>query len=175
MLLLWLLIIIFVEGVEQNDNESIKQQFENQLFIDPNNTNLLVKYGDLLREKYSDYNQSKWCYDRALSINPNISLAHQGIAYLLQHSDCNQAIKHIKFALEIEPKNEEYWYNYGCLLFNKFGYNEESILCLQTAISLNESYGEAYHGLGIMLIYYIKNLVVFIIMRVNGAMKKQYN
>jgi TolB-like protein/tetratricopeptide (TPR) repeat protein len=87
-------------------------------------------------------------FQRALELNPNLSLAHHWYAMLLQ---CNgryeEALKHRQRAMELDPVTPIIVCALGDTLY-LLGESERAIAALQKALELDHSLDQAYVGVG---------------------------
>ncbi|MEW5937141.1 MAG: tetratricopeptide repeat protein [Candidatus Thermoplasmatota archaeon] len=70
-------------------------------------------------------------------------------AALVLMGECEEGLKCLDMALEINPENEITWVNKGNALF-RMGKHEEAMECFQRAIDLNPNYEVAWNNLGNM-------------------------
>lgn len=86
-----------------------------KLKSDPNNTDLLVKAGDLYQAAHQ-FKEAAGYYDKALQINPkNVPIRTQMASCLYYQGDIDGAISQLQQALRYDPKDANSLFNLGMI------------------------------------------------------------
>jgi serine/threonine-protein kinase len=136
-------------------NRSPQEQFEHARFAAEKAIALDPALGDAHRALASVYGDHLWRWDdadreyrRALELNPNDAIAHNGYASLLLYRRrFDEALQHSRRALELDPSSALIGIGRGTAL--RFsGHNEEAILHLRETLRLHPKFGPALLHLG---------------------------
>ena len=113
----------------------------------PNDAHSHVLYATVLRER-SLYPQAAGQYRKAIELETGRAAAHAGLAltYDLMKQPEDAEREHLK-ALDLAPKNAEYWNNFGFSLF-VIGKLDAAISAFEHALGLDPSLLIAYNNLG---------------------------
>ena len=95
-----------------------------------------------------DWSGAEREFQRALELNPNSAMAHQGYAmYFVAMGKFNQALDEIKRAEELDPLSLHIIADRGWFLFHAHR-PDEAIAQLQKALDLDSNFGMAHYTLG---------------------------
>jgi len=89
-------------------------------------------------------------FTEAVNIDDGNDLAHYytGLLAFHQFQDLGTARKHLKKALDLDPSQAEYQYQYAAILQSD-GQAEAAVPFLQAALERNPKHGQAYYRMGI--------------------------
>jgi tetratricopeptide (TPR) repeat protein len=140
-------------GKENIENQAISI---NQSPIQPGVSSLEENASTLNDRGVDLYAQGKYdeaikCYDEAIEIDPQSSLAwnNKGAA-LFSLGKYDEALQAYDRAIEIAPKYASAWNNKGSALYNEGKYNE-AIQAYDRAIDIDSEYANAWHNNGLAL------------------------
>ncbi len=92
------------------DLTAAEKEFEQELQIDPANSNSAYELGEL-RRKANRFDEAEQFFEQALQHYPDFPEAQLGLAAVLQAKKLNdQAVIHARQAVAIDPENEVGWY-----------------------------------------------------------------
>ncbi len=87
-------------------------------------------------------------HEKALELDPDLSLAHANLIILYGRTNQRQkAEEHFRAAVRIDPNHADSYYNYGVLLL-KEGKDAEAEEMFRKAVEANPFHSQAYHNLG---------------------------
>lgn len=91
-------------------------------------------------------------WQRILSVRPSDAVVMSTVAHLLaQRGRRDEAIVHLRRALELNGGHAPSWFNLGFMLQEQ-GAHHEAISSFDHAIKLNEKLDQAYYGRGLSLV-----------------------
>ncbi|MFQ6609695.1 MAG: tetratricopeptide repeat protein [Fidelibacterota bacterium] len=98
----------------------------------------------------NDYDGAIKMYEKALSIDPNFSIAHFRLAYLhYKIGDYETCISHLESNIKIDPKAYKAYKLMGDT-YSKMGDTENAIKNYMNSIEANRNYDKAYFALGLL-------------------------
>lgn len=90
-------------------------------------------------------------HEKALELDPNLSLAHANLIILYGRTNQPQkAEEHFRAAIRIDPNHADSYYNYGVQLFKDRKYADAEEM-LRKAVEINPYHAQALHNLGFAL------------------------
>ncbi len=112
---------------------------------------LMAGLGILTWKQTQVWHDSESLWRWALAVNPVSSMAHYNLGEVLQRDGrLEEAIDHIRLALQGDPTDEQAHYNLGVLLHRR-GELDEAVVRYRRAIQINPGKVEARINLGIVL------------------------
>jgi tetratricopeptide (TPR) repeat protein len=132
----------------QDKNEEAIASMRKALALNPKKDSYYFELGALM-EKAGDYKGSIEKMRQAIELNPLHSNAHNflGYMYALEGYDLDQALKHLKKALTIQPRNGYFLDSLGWIYFKK-GEPKKALTQIQKALIYTEPDPVLYDHLG---------------------------
>lgn len=134
-----------------NNRERCFEILSEALCLSDRNPYILTNLGNLMMIE-KKYDSAHKYYTEALIYNPQNPIPYHGLGhiYKLHTKDMNKAEECYRKAIELEPENPDYKYDYGILLY-QCGKYHEAATAFATAIRQNPEHIEAKNYLGIIL------------------------
>jgi len=133
-------IFAFKTWSRNHDWNTRKALFKSGLKTQPWNAKMHYNFGNVLKEEGQTREAIKH-YKTALRLWPDYVLAHNNLATLLENHE--EALHHLKMALNIDPWHQNSLYNMG-VLYRERGDCSRAIPLLEKCISLEPNYERAY-------------------------------
>ena len=135
-----------VAGQRGDFREGVRRIID-ALKIRPNATDGYINLGRMQAE-LKDYAGAGASYRQALSLDPNLPLAHNNFSIALRRlGQCDEALLHCDKAIALAPKYPEAWNNRGNALFD-LGRQFEALESYDRALGLAPGLAEAMLGRG---------------------------
>jgi len=138
-----------------NNSDKCLEVLSKALRLSYRNPAILTNLGNLMMQE-KKYDSAYKYYTEALIYNPQNSIPYHGLGniYTIHIKDINKAEECYRKAMELEPENPDYKYDYGILLYECARYHEAAT-AFATAIRLNPEHTEAKNYLGKILGFYL--------------------
>lgn len=92
------------------DLADAQKEFEEELELDPHNGNAAYEIAEA-RRNAGQFDEAQKYFERALKFHPDFEEAQLGLASVLMSQQLpQQALPHLKKAIELDPQNEVSWY-----------------------------------------------------------------
>ncbi len=120
------------------DTESALFHLQTALNLDPSHTEGWNNLGNL-QQQLEQHQEAVNSYSKALSQQPNYANAHYNISISLSKlANLTSALEHCKTALQLEPKNVEYWGQFSHYLITS-GHKKQAKSILMQALELHQN------------------------------------
>jgi TolB-like protein/DNA-binding winged helix-turn-helix (wHTH) protein/Tfp pilus assembly protein PilF len=135
-------------GAPDNLHARMRAAATRAVTLDPTLPEAHVALGAVLAFYEWHWSESEKEFQRALELNPNLSLAHHWYAQLLDGvGRCQEALKHRERAQELDPVTPFIVYAMGQTRF-LLGDNEQALAQFRKALELDNSFDRAHIGIG---------------------------
>ena len=130
------------ESIEKEDYAEADKALSSALILEPNNQEILLKYGFVLMN-LKRLSEAKKIYLHVIELNPSDDIAHVLLANILHKMNENEeAVHHHKIAIDLNKKSAPHAYNFANTLYD-MGRKEEALTYYKRALELDSSLEEA--------------------------------
>ncbi|MFZ5830615.1 MAG: tetratricopeptide repeat protein, partial [Planctomycetota bacterium] len=137
-----------IAALDRNDLESAESAFRRAVADDDRDAGAWLHLGNTLRRK-GVVLEAIECYRRAIELNEGYSEAHANLGALVASADPQLAERHIRRAIEIDPRNAEA-YNSLANLTVRRGELREAIPLYEQALAIKPSLVSAQQNLALV-------------------------
>lgn len=126
--------------------QEAKRAFDKAMQVYPESPEINSNLGWWYLEYSTDKKKAQAYFEEALNNNPDLTLAHLGLAAVLEGQDIIRAVKEYKITIKLAPKDSNAYYRLG-LLYAKDLLSKEAEWYFKKTIELMPKFAPTYYNL----------------------------